>query len=458
MWIERHQKKASFIKSLVDLNGQTLIVRGARQVGKTSFILNALQDLPQYPQIKLNFMYPGSFRLNGVDYLGRDFFGKSETGEEFLKNLETEFGSASLPSVVFIDEADRYPLSLESVQTLSQFTDKFKFVITGSNLENIVVKNAATGRKKYFDLFPVTFAEFVCAGGHDKLPGLLNQISLERSDSISEFHHKQLNELFKIYLRIGGMPRVVAACLGSPDEKNAIPEIIKDLAVSIEENVKTVLGEKSKLYEYEDVLRKLAQCSMNTLKYSHLQVQHAGRSEAKKLVAKTVGARVSHKIRLLESERDLSKYMIFDCGIANYLLCGSDLLKNRINDRDLAILCETFVGNELISGLTIRDDLLYWKSENRAEVEFILRSPSVGIDVKARKGNAKSLNSLAIFEPSIEYLVKICDSLPNLDPEYSAYLPGAGEKRKLPLITLPHYLAGRLVELVKNLHIKNQTD
>lgn len=457
MWIERYQKKANFIKSLVELDGQVLITRGARQVGKTSFILNALQGLSHYPQLKLNLMYPGSFRLNGVDYFGRDFFGKSETGEEFLKNLETELGGASQPSIVFIDEADQHPLFLESIQTLSQFTDKFKFIITGSNLENIVVKNAATGRKKYFDLFPITFDEFVCAGKHNKLLGVLSQASLSQPGVITEFHHKQLNELFKIYLRIGGMPRILTAYLGSPDGKNAIPEIIKDLAVSIEENVKTVLGEKSRLYEYEDVIRKLAQCSMNTLKYSHLQVQHAGRSEAKKLVAKTVGARVSHKIRLFESERDLSKYIIFDCGIANYLLNGSDLLKSRINDKDLAILCETFIGNELISGLTIRDDLLYWKSQNKAEVEFILRSPSVGIDVKTRKGDSKALNSLAIFEPSIEYLVKICDALPSLNLEYNAALHSIGKKRKVPFITLPHYLAGRLVELIKEISTSPDT-
>lgn len=449
MWIDRKDKKDRFINILCGLDGQVLIVRGPRQVGKTSFVLNALHELSQQAQLKLNFMYPSSFSLNGVNYLGRDFFGKSETGEEFLKNLETELGNISKPAIIFIDEVDRYPNSLEAIQTLSQFTHKFKFVITGSNLENIVVKNAATGRKKYFDLFPITFDEFIRAGGHDKLLTLMDQISLARVDAISEFHHKQLSELFKIYLRIGGMPKIVAAYLGSPGEKETIPETIKDLAVSIEENVKTVLGDKSRLYEYEDVLRKLAQCSMNTLKFSHLQVQHAGRSEAKKLVAKTVGARVSHKIRLFESERDLSKYIIFDCGIANYLLCGSDLLKNRINDRDLGILCETFVGNELISGLTIRDDLFYWKSENRAEVEFLLRSPSVGIDVKAKKGDSKSLSSLAIFESSIEYLVKICDAMPNVDWDYCASLPNIDKNRKLPFVVIPHYLSGRLVGLIK---------
>src|SRR3989338_7282142 len=113
----------------------------------------------------------------------------------------------------------------------------------------------------------------------------------------------------------------------------------------------------------------MAHLSMNTLKFVHLQVQHAGRSEAKRLVYKTVGARVAHKIRLFESESDLSKYILFDCGIANYLLSGSDLLGSSVSEGNLAILAETYAGTELLAQMTTRDDLFYWKSGNRAEVE-----------------------------------------------------------------------------------------
>lgn len=150
--------------------------------------------------------------------------------------------------------------------------------------------------------------------------------------------------------------------------------------------LKSVLRETAKLYEYEDILRKLAHLSMNTLKYTHLQVQHAGRREAKKLVAKTVGARVAHKIRLYAAEHDLSKYILFDCGLVHYLLNGADVLKTTMGERSRAILCETFVGNELIAGMTTRDDFFYWKSGNRAEVEFFLKSPGmIGVEVKASR-------------------------------------------------------------------------
>lgn len=455
MWINRYSKKLKFINDLLALDRQVLVLRGARQVGKTSFALNALEGLTEFPQLRLNFFYPGSFRLNGIDYLGRDFFGGEPTGQEFLQNIQRRLGNAAQgrkPAIVFIDEADSFPQVLEAIQSLAEFSDKLKIVLTGSNLENIAVKNAATGRKKYFDLYPITFTEFLEAAGDDSALRYFREISLNEKDH-SAFYHDRLRELARIHTRIGGMPRVVAAHLGAgkSDSGQPIPEIIADLAVSIEENVKTVLGEKAKLYEYEDVLRKMAHLSMNTLKFTNLQVQHAGRSEAKKLVFKTVGARVAHKIRLFESESDLSKYILFDCGITHYLLSGSDLLGASVSERNMAILAETFVGTELIAQMTTRDDLFYWKSGNLAEVEFVLRSPAfAGIDVKSGRGNSKSLNSFALLEPDAQVLVKIADAVPRLDRKHTASLPNYGKKREIPCITIPHYLTPRIFGFLKD--------
>lgn len=452
MWIERLSKKAQFINKLLGLDKQVLMVHGARQVGKTSFIINALKTLPDFPQLKLNLLYPSSFTLDGEEYLGRDFLGRSETGEEFLKNINSKFsGTLDLdkPLLVFVDEVDRHPVALEYIQTLAQFSDKIKFVFTGSNLENVAAKNAATGRKNTFDLYPITFGEFISALGQKELSDHLNGISLKTGTT--EYYHKKLYDLFGVYMRIGGMPKIVDAYIGGERSRGTIPDIVKDLAVSIEENVKTILGEKTKLYEYEDVLRKIAYLSMNTLKYSHLQVQHTGRSEAKKLIAKTVGARVAHKIRLFDTERDLSKYILFDCGITNYLLNGADILNVRMDEKSEAILFETFIGTEMIASLITRDDLHYWKSGNKAEIEFLLRSPFIGIDVKARKGDNKSLNSFALIETGADYIVKICNTLPSINYKYVAGIPTETNKRTIPLVCIPHYLAGRLTGLLKEL-------
>lgn len=213
-----------------------------------------------------------------------------------------------------------------------------------------------------------------------------------------------------------------------------------------------MLDEKSSLYEYEDILRKLALLSLETLKFSRLQVQHIKRHEAKRLVGKTVGARVAHKIRLFESEADMSKYIIFDPGVLNYLLNGSDLMRAKVPELNMAIQYESAVGNEIIAGLPSRDDIFYWKSKRGAQVEYVLRSPFyVAMDVKRTRGDTKSLESCAVFETDLEFVVKVSRECVSLDENFEASVPALDLSRKIPLIIIPHYLSARLLELIAHL-------
>jgi len=321
-----------------------------------------------------------------------------------------------------------------------------------SNLENVALKNAATGRKKYFDLYPVTFEEFLEARGLHKEAGCLHGFSLkdpEAGGAITAYFHEKLATEFNVYLRLGGMPRIVDTYIESAGQSSILPERISDLVTTIEDNVKAVLGERSKLYEYDEILRRLAHLSMDTLKFSKLQVNHAGRAEAKKLVNKTVGARVAHKVRLIDSEKDLSKYFLFDCGVLNYLLNGSDLLGSRITSQHLAIGYEAAIGNEIIASLPSRDDLFYWKSPRGAQVEYLLRSPLLAaIDVKTGTGDTRSLQSCALFEPKLDCIVRFGAQPPLVDRNFTAKITSLGLERKITLVNLPHYLGGRLRELL----------
>lgn len=452
MWFERINKKDHFIQSLLSLKSQVMIVRGARQVGKTSFIENALKELPDYSQIRINLASNRTQSVEGLDYFGRDYFGLSEGAEELLKNLVLTYGKLEArgrPLIVFIDEADRHPVSLEAIQKLAGLSDAVKVIYTGSNLENTQVKNAATGRKHYWDLYPLTFQDFLKACSREKELDYLQGFSL-KDPVCSEHYHQELCGLFDVYLRLGGMPRVVGAYL-EPQEQT-LSAVISDLVSTIEENVKAVLGDRTSLYEYEDVLRKLAFLSMDTLKFSRLQVQHAGRGEAKKLVNKTVGARVAHKIRLFDSESDLSKYILFDAGVMNDLLNGSDLLRQKITSPHMALQYEAVVGNEIIATLPSRDDLYYWKSKRGAQVEYVLKSPVfMAIDVKTNRGNLRSLNSAALHEEELDVIIKISREQVHVDSNYVARLPNQENSRNITLVRLPHYMSGRLGALVQDL-------
>ena len=207
------------------------------------------------PNIKLNLAYKGKITLEGREYYGRDFFGNEPSGEELIRNIELTLGkpeSKENPIIVFIDEADQYPLSLEAIQTFAEYSPKLKVIITGSNLENIKVKNVATRRRCNFDLYPLSFYEFLPAYNQETLLSYLTTLSL-KDKKYSTAMHNELLGLFDLYLKLGGMPKLLASFLDENSDNNNLPHIISDLASSIEDNVKSILDEKIKLYEYDDV-------------------------------------------------------------------------------------------------------------------------------------------------------------------------------------------------------------
>jgi len=455
MWIERLSKKEEFIQAILSLKSQVLVLRGARQVGKTAFVINCLKELEKYPQIKINLSSATKTIIDGVEYFGRDFLGKSDDDiQPFLQNSSFVTGNAwnaKQEIIIFIDEADKYSPSLEMIQSIAGLSEKLHVIYTGSNLENIKLKNAATGRKRYFDLYPITFQEFLKAHSKDNELRYLQEASLKNAIH-SEMFHNELNRLFEVYLRLGGLPKIIDSYLDPKAGNQPIAQLMSDLVATIEENVKSVLDDKALFYEYEDVLRKLALLSMETLKFSKLQVCHVKRNEAKRLVLKTVGARVVHKVRLFDTETDLSKYILFDAGVLNYLLNGSGILQTNIPSLNLAIQYEAVVGNEIIATLPSRDDIYYWKSKRGAQVEYVLRSPSIiALDVKSNRGDTKSLESCAVFEEELEYIVKVSKEPVAFNHEFYASVSALNLSRKIPLITIPHYLSSRLLEMIKEL-------
>ena len=452
MWIARTDIKNNLKQTLLNLDKKILILQGARQVGKTALVNEILSELNTTKSLKVNLLYPSTtyYPSSLAPVFGRDFYGSEPTGIEFIENIKKEVGDLQKldsPVVIFVDEVDRHPVVMESIQLIAEYSSKLKFIFSGSGLENLNLQNASTGRKTYFNLYPITFTEFLNALGEKSLlTYLLEQSPFNKNRS--DYYDNLAEKKIKDFIKVGGMPRLVSCYVEDPLNFKGIITEIQDLAISIEENVKLVLGEKSKLYEYEDVLRKICLLSLDTLKFTKLQVQSAGRSEAKKIVNKTVGARVAHQIRLWENGDDLSKYIIFDSGIANYLLAGSNLLNNKLSSSILGILHETFVGNSLIHQLGGREDLKYWKSDNKAEVDFAFRTPYfAGIDVKTSSGTSRSLSSLAIFEKDVDLLVMVTDNNLSLLPNHIASVPNSTERNIKPLLFIPHFLMDRCVEI-----------
>ena len=176
-------------------NRKPLILRGARQVGKTSLVDLFSNEFDNY--IKLNL----EKKEDKILFEKIDNLKKLKQSIFYSRNINFDKGK----TLLFIDEIQNSP---EAVKQLRYFYEEEKdlFVIAaGSLLETVINKKISfpVGRVEYYYLHPVNFQEFLIASGEKQSIELLNIIP------IPEFAHYKLSDLFKTYTLIGGMPEII---------------------------------------------------------------------------------------------------------------------------------------------------------------------------------------------------------------------------------------------------------
>ena len=176
-------------------NRKPLIIRGARQVGKTTIVDMFSKEFDQY--IYLNLDKPEELKLFENDY-------------SFQELLMTLFLYANKKrnngkTLIFIDEIQN---SANAVRLLRYFYEEASdlFVVAaGSLLETLIDKKISfpVGRVEYLAMRPCSFKEFLIACKEEE------SLSLIESFDVPEYAHDKLSSLFHQYVIIGGMPEIV---------------------------------------------------------------------------------------------------------------------------------------------------------------------------------------------------------------------------------------------------------
>jgi hypothetical protein len=177
---------------------QVTVLTGMRRVGKSTSLKFLLDHVPHS-----NKQY---FDLERVEF--RSIF-KRERLEDTEQELQLRGLDLSQPCVIALDEIQLLP---EIVSTLKYFYDhrQVKFIVTGSSsfyLKNLFSESLA-GRKKIFELYPLTFSEFLDfkqAKKTDLDPFLFKKFG----ESIA--YYSTFKNLYLEYLNFGGFPEVVLA-------------------------------------------------------------------------------------------------------------------------------------------------------------------------------------------------------------------------------------------------------
>ncbi|MDD3045304.1 MAG: AAA family ATPase [Candidatus Delongbacteria bacterium] len=405
-------------KSLKDwLNSygrKPVIIRGARQVGKSTlvrmFAKNEGLDLVEINLEKYLFMNE-IFKTFDIPVILRELEGIA--GKTFNEK-----------SLLFLDEIQAVPNALACLRYFYEERKELPVITAGSLLEFTLSEHSYSmpvGRVDYRYLGPMSFNEFI----YNLYPELKKYIScINEVKNMPDTIHKKLTEKFKEYLFIGGMPEAVLAYkeTGSLESVKTVHRSICD--TYLDDFAK--YGKKSKeLLLLQKLFRAIPQNIGDKVKYTNLSKEHKS-VEVKSAVEMLIKARICNPvygsdcsgIPLKATEnREVYKLMFLDVGLVNHI---TGLNINNINSLDADSLinkgriAEQFVSQHLINSedMTRPSDLNYWLRENKkgnAELDFVeeIGGKIVPLEVKSGKsGTLKSLHQFVALKKDIKYAVR----------------------------------------------------
>lgn len=417
-----------------------LIIRGARQVGKTSIIRKFGSE--NFEQIvEINLEKKEQFSV----------FDQATSVSDFLKRLSLFLDKKIIPgtTLLFIDEIQESGNVMELLRFFSEEKPELHIITAGSLLEAKIDKDWSipVGRVDYKYLYPMTFFEYLQAKNKIVLLENLKTIKLGNSFEFGEI----ANELFKEYIVIGGMPEAVNSFIsnGSYDD---VKTVLNRLHTAYIDDIRkyTKTNENSKYLE--QVVENGAKMAGTLFKYENF----GGSSYRSREMGKAVGT--VEKVMLLKQVKAVNsislpvvvksnrpKKMIWlDVGLANFV---NNVYKEIISGEYKGKIMEQVVGQSLIAqGIDKQLDLYYWskdRDEGSAEVDFCTQIDSRLVGMEIKSGNTSQMKSLFSMGSTDSNVVLVRISWDNLNIEKWKF---AGKTYRL--LSLPFYLIDRCQELI----------
>lgn len=192
------------IEHWIDNSQKALIIYGARQVGKT-YIVRSVLEARGEDYVEFNLIRDKS----ALEVL----HGFTSVDDLILKlSLLSEKPLTPHKTFIFFDEIQEYPEIVTTIKFLVE-DGRFRYILSGSLLGVEVknIKSAPVGYLQSFTMYPLDFEEFLQLFHVDKkIMDGLKDCYIKRQP-VDEVIHKRFNEIFNLYLIIGGMPAAVDA-------------------------------------------------------------------------------------------------------------------------------------------------------------------------------------------------------------------------------------------------------
>ncbi len=376
-------------------NRKPLILKGARQVGKT-WILKKFGSEHFKKCIYLNFEASGV--LQGL-------FEPDFDLKRILSTIEIVSGiSVDENTLLIFDEIQEAPKGLTALKYFYENAPEYFVVAAGSFLGISLQQNHAfpIGKVDFLFLYPLSFEEFLLNSGEE----LLHRHLREGNVSIIRPFHEKLISLLRAYYFTGGMPEVLDFWLKKRDVKQ-VRALQQKILLGYENDFGKYApaADVPKIRQvWVSVIRQLAK---ENRKFTYSELKKGARAqEFETSIQWLVNAGLVYKCHRISkpaiplksyAEPDAFKLYLLDVGLLN-AMAGIDaqtlLLKNQVLKEYKGAMTEQFVCQVLRQ----KYELFYWSSERgNAELDFLIQKESSVIPIEVKAEENLKAKSLAVY-------------------------------------------------------------
>lgn len=386
------------LKEWKDKKGRKpLIIRGARQVGKT-WLMKEFGNTCFEKVAYVNF--DSNTRMKQV-------FDGEITVERMILAISAETGVSidSENTLLIFDEVQEVPKALSSLKYFCENAPEYAIVAAGSLLGVALHKGTSfpVGKVDFMNLYPLSFQEFLCALGEERFVSILQGTDVEM---VTMFKSKYIDRLREYYY-VGGMPEVVQIYAETKDF-NRVREIQKNLLNYYQQDF-SKHAEVSLVPRLNLVWNSIPmQLAKENKKYIYGQVREGARAKDFELAIQwLLDCGLIHKVQRvnkpslpLKAYIDFNAFKIFllDIGL---LIAMADLDAqviidgNRIFTEFKGALTEQYILQQMIAEVGI-EPYYFSTANSKGEIDFLLqgRTSIVPVEVKAEENlRAKSLKA-----------------------------------------------------------------
>jgi hypothetical protein len=427
-------------------NHKPLLIRGARQVGKSTAVRQLGKSFTHFLEINLE-KQPNLHQ----------FFPGNINVKQTCQMLSVTTGVPIIPgkTLLFIDEIQSCQNAIRALRYFREDFPELHVIAAGSLLEFALeeLPSFAVGRIRSFYLYPFSFDDFLSAQGLDALVQFKKE-SVADGKPLPEPIHRQLVEQLRTFYLVGGMPEAVSTWISSQSfldckrihsdildtysqdfskyKKRVSPDLLRQVlrSVALQAGTKFVFAGASRevpAASVRECLRLLTLAGLIT------PVKHTAANGV------PLGA---------EENEKYIKYLFLDLGLMQSLLglpAEDILLASEVDFVNKGAASEMFAGLELLKAQDsfVKAEMFYWqntKKGTQSEIDYLIVVGGKIIPIEVKANTQGKMQSLHLFMQKRASAFGIRTSLENV----ASYIHDNRLIRVIPLYALSDKLVGHV--------------